>query len=86
MKEVISLRNGGESYAINQGWVMLNSVSDEEVKTLCEAVNAMWCAEMADNYHQTLREQEAIEQEIKGLLTKYNLGIDYSSVYTKGGD
>lgn len=86
MKDVISLRNGGESYAINQGWLMRNSVTDEEVKTLCEAVNAMWCAEMADNYHQTLREQEAIKQEIKGLLTKYNLGIDYSSVYTKGGE
>lgn len=86
MKDVISLRNGGEFYAINQGWLMLNSVTDDEVKTLCEAVQAMWCAEMADNYHQTLREQEAIKQEIKGLLTKYNLGINYGSVYTKGGE
>lgn len=86
MKDVISLRNGGESYAINQGWLMLNSVTDEEVKTLCEAVQAMWCAEMADNYHQTLREQEAIKQEIKELLIKYNLDINYGSVYTKGGE
>ena len=83
VKDIISLRNGGQEFDFDEEWMLENGMSNDEKEILKEAVFDMWCAEMADNYHQTLSEQEEIKRRIKGLLDKYDLKISYGSVWKK---